>query len=99
MSDGMDMENVRKELMKQTERIYVDVLKERVEVMKQEVQSLQRVVKKLKQLSDELTHAYIAQYYISSLETAVNIVEHAVSLLEIDVDGVRKFEFGEGSEE
>ena len=33
MSDGMDMEDVRKELMKQTERIYVDVLKERVEVM------------------------------------------------------------------
>ena len=98
MSDGMDMEDVRKELMKQTERIYVDVLKERAEVMKQEVQSLQRVVKKFKQLNDELNDPYIIQYRISSLETAVNIVKHAVGLLEIDVDGLES-EVGEESEE
>ena len=98
MSDGMDMEDVRKELMKQTERIYVDVLKERVEVMKQEVQSLQRVVKKFKQLNDELNDPYIIQLNISSLETAVNIVKHAVGLLEIDVDGLERV-VGEGSEE
>jgi len=86
-NDKMEQEvlNMEKGLMRQVERIYVDVMKEEIVRMKQGIKSLRVTLNNFLELNDEGV-----QSQLNSISETLSKVEEMIRVAEINVEGIEE---------